>query len=512
MTSPTPTYGSQVQGGGIAVFDPNTGKALAGAGTYNPNNGLKIQQTPINANIIGNTMPIEIPQVNNTQAQTALGITANAAAQPENNPITEPQPVQESGSQSISQKIQELIGFQGTQGAATAQLQNEQGLTQKQQAVNDINTKITTTKKAYEDQIKEIRKNSEGKFAGAVEQDINNLTRVANEDLANLAIIQASANGNLQTAQEIVDTKIKAEFEPIQNQIASYTQLYNLVQNDLTESEKLAVQDQINTKNNDMQALLGAKKQAYDTALQNGAPANVLKSIGEATTPDMAYQAVGQYGVNKLDNQYKQAQIANIYNSIQQDQIAAQEKLTQLPSAVQTKVQTVASQFDGEQAVKNYQTSAEAVDAVKNAGNTSTDDQARIYAFAKVMDPNSVVRESEYDTVQKYSQAVLTHAGIKAKRIFDNSGLLTPEARKLMLDTLNNRLASSKKAYDNIYNSYASRINKVTGKADGKDYITDYSAAFNQDTPSTPSLPKNGDTKDWNGVTYKVVNGVWTPQ
>jgi hypothetical protein len=31
-----------------------------------------------------------------------------------------------------------------------------------------------------------------------------------------------------------------------------------------------------------------------------------------------------------------------------------------------------------------------------------------VYAFAKIMDPESVVREGEYETVKKYSQSLLS--------------------------------------------------------------------------------------------------------
>ncbi len=149
-----------------------------------------------------------------------------------------------------------------------------------------------------------------------------------------------------------------------------------------------------------------------------------------------------------------------------------------IDSSTLTKVMTIANQFDGEQAIKNYQVSAEAIDAIKRAGNTPTDDISRVYAFAKVMDPNSVVREGEYDTVQKYAQAVLQAYGLKGKRIFENSGFLTQEARNFLLTTLNNRLKSSEKAFDNIYSEYGRRINKITGQTDGTDYISNYKQAF----------------------------------
>ena len=163
---------------------------------------------------------------------------------------------------------------------------------------------------------------------------------------------------------------------------------------------------------------------------------------------------------------------------------------TGLSTSVLTKVQTIAGQFDGEQAVKSYQLTAEAIDAVRNAGNTPTDDIQRVYAFAKVMDPNSVVREGEYKTVQDYSQAVLQAAGLKAARVFTNTGFLTPEARKFMLSTLENRFKSSEKAYKNIHSEYGRRIDKITGDSDGIDYITDYSKPFESSAPKSKTVSK----------------------
>lgn len=166
-----------------------------------------------------------------------------------------------------------------------------------------------------------------------------------------------------------------------------------------------------------------------------------------------------------------------------------------LDTSTLTKVMTIANSFDGEQAVKSYQISAEAIDSIKSAGDTPTDDISRVYVFAKVMDPNSVVREGEYKTVQDYSTALLERMGLKAKRVFDNSGFLTEEARNFMLLTLENRLKSSEKAYKNIYDEYGRRINKLTGSDDGVDYLPDYSKAFKPKIEYETEVRKMIDTK-----------------
>lgn len=152
-----------------------------------------------------------------------------------------------------------------------------------------------------------------------------------------------------------------------------------------------------------------------------------------------------------------------------------------LPSATLTKVQTMANAFDNNQIVKDFNTIATQIDFVNSLGTTPTDDISRVYAFAKVMDPNSAVKEGEYDTIQEYATAVFERAGLKAKRVFDNTGFLTPEARSFMSTTLESRLSSQKKPYQNLFNEYGRRINNITGTEDGTDYLTNYAAAFPTD-------------------------------
>lgn len=139
-------------------------------------------------------------------------------------------------------------------------------------------------------------------------------------------------------------------------------------------------------------------------------------------------------------------------------------------------INQIAGSFDNEPITKEYNTIAAQLQALKSAGTSPTDDIQRIYAFAKVMDPNSVVREGEYNTVQQYSQALLTQYGLKAKRVFDNSGFLTPEARTFLQNTLQNRFNQTETQYNNLRNSYQQRIQNV--QSGGFNTLTDYGGAF----------------------------------
>ncbi len=143
-----------------------------------------------------------------------------------------------------------------------------------------------------------------------------------------------------------------------------------------------------------------------------------------------------------------------------------------------TKIAQKAGQFDNEPIVKDYNTVATQINYYNQLGNESTDDVARVYAFAKVMDPGSAVRSDEYKNVQDYAQALLENVGLKAKRVFDNTGFLTDEARAFMKKTLNGKLDVQEKTYKNVYDEYGRIINKISGGNDGKDFLTDYSKGY----------------------------------
>lgn len=152
-------------------------------------------------------------------------------------------------------------------------------------------------------------------------------------------------------------------------------------------------------------------------------------------------------------------------------------------------VSAQARTYDTNQVVKNTQVMSEAVSFASGLDSNTknpADDQALIYAFAKAMDPNSVVREGEYATVQKYAQSWAESFGFNAQRIFSNTAFLTPQARQNMKKTIQSRFRAAQGQYKVVRESYVKKINKITGMQDGEDWLTDYGAAFPTDaTPNT---------------------------
>lgn len=155
--------------------------------------------------------------------------------------------------------------------------------------------------------------------------------------------------------------------------------------------------------------------------------------------------------------------------------------LSKIPKEFVSSVTQKVGAFDNEQGVKNYQVALDARNFVRSLPNDTknpSDDQALIYAFAKVMDPASSVREGEYATVQKYAQSWANQYGSSLNQAISGTGFLTSEARKNIKETLENKYVSQKKSYDSLLGQYTQTIDNMAGnKGIGKELIQDYSAA-----------------------------------
>jgi hypothetical protein len=166
--------------------------------------------------------------------------------------------------------------------------------------------------------------------------------------------------------------------------------------------------------------------------------------------------------------------------------------LSTLDPKTATNVRLLSNQFKTEPIVKTYNTVASALQFVRSISDSTknpADNQGIIYAFAKAMDPDSVVREGEYATVQKYAQSMLDSFGFNAMRVINNQEFLTPEAIRNLKTTIEARSKPIIQQYENLYNEYGRRLNLTTGQSNGTQYLTNYSQAFTPTVPQTQSRP-----------------------
>lgn len=164
-----------------------------------------------------------------------------------------------------------------------------------------------------------------------------------------------------------------------------------------------------------------------------------------------------------------------------------QSVLAKIPKEYLTAVTGKANQFDAEQQVKNFQVIQNTMDTIRNIPTNTknpSDDQMLIYGFAKIMDPNSVVREGEYKTVQDYAQSLFNKYSAGMQQAFTGEGFLTEQARSNIKRTLEAKAKTSKKEYENIRSQYIKSIDKLAGKKVGADILQDYAINV-QEAPQT---------------------------
>jgi hypothetical protein len=278
-----------------------------------------------------------------------------------------------------------------------------------------------------------------------------------------------------------------------------------------------------------IQKVIG-KPSAKLSELQTFAQLPVGKPQGKTRVPPMAGSfedyVQRKHGENATPEQILQAR-KEYQQSDDRPRITVNTGGGGYPPAVQRRVDAIVKGFDLQPIVKKTQTMAEAVSFADGLDiNTSNpaDDQALIYAFAKAMDPESVVREGEYATVQKYAQSWAQTFGFNAQRIFSNTSFLTPEARANLKKTIRAKFDAGRGQYENVRKEYGRKIERITQKPGGIEELTDFGAAFPQDAqqgkntpPVVPATagsaaPKrrrapNGDLVEWDGKGWFKVGG-----
>lgn len=192
--------------------------------------------------------------------------------------------------------LAKYLGLQndiGGQAQVRNDLNTTLGVDKKQQNYIDSFNQYQSKKVSYDQQVERIY-NEPGITREQATQQVGEISRRNNADLANMAVITQAAQGNYQAALDIVDRKIKAEFDPIQQQIDNLGKFLETNNADLTSSEKVALENTRFQLQTNMTNLISAKQNAHQFALQQGIQdPRVLQAIDNAQTPADVYTAVG---------------------------------------------------------------------------------------------------------------------------------------------------------------------------------------------------------------------------
>lgn len=163
------------------------------------------------------------------------------------------------------EQLATLLDKQGTKTQRFNEVAEESKLFESEQAYRDAQAEEARIDRQYENRLRQMREGAVGMSEGALQAQEYELGRKRSQEKADLAIVTAARLGDYNTAQSIVEQKIDAEFEPIKDQIATLEKFLTLNQDDLTESEKILLQAQIDQQTSQAES-------DYDNAiLQNQA-------------------------------------------------------------------------------------------------------------------------------------------------------------------------------------------------------------------------------------------------
>jgi hypothetical protein len=273
-------------------------------------------KTPTDVTRLGTIAPQVQPTVNNVPSQTLANTVGTMSEQFQSAPAPAPVPAP-APQQSVLQKtLADIMGVSTqleSKGERTLEIQQEEGIFEKQARSKQIENEMMAKSRAYDKQIEEARKNQEGKLRGGVQIDMQGLEARKNSELADLAIQYKVANDDYAGAWSIAQAKIDAEFAPLVARLDTLKSYYQLAQNDMTESEKLQAQTKIREQESALDFQRTKELKAYEQTIRESDP---------------MYQA---------QLRTEQAQAANIYDQMRERQSRASEEMLKATTEAQKK-------------------------------------------------------------------------------------------------------------------------------------------------------------------------------
>lgn len=224
---------------------------------------------------------------------------------------------------------------------------------------------------------------------------------------------------------------------------------------------------------------LSSKTKESILAIQASAPDAGITATDDYETAIQKYRNSSTY---KRDVRKAEAEINKIEADAQEARTKAKVSgsgglLNDLPVSIQNRVLMMAKDFGASDIVKKYNATVDAINIINGIDvktQNPADHQTIVYAFAKSLDPESVVREGEYATIKKYAQSLIDKYKKEINQAINGTGFLSEDAIKNIQSTMNNNYRSRKPAYDAAQAETSRVINNVAGREVSGEVLIDY--------------------------------------
>ena len=321
--NPSDTY-KYVKAGGNqevgTVTAPNPAVAMATAPGIDITSGV---QGPIDVNSLkGTATPMKVSTpAPSTTASSVIGVAGDIAQQQQQ--MSAEQQAYEKSKSEIG-NLMEQVGGKTAEGMSLAE---SSGLNEKVKQIATTNAEILAIKNANN----QARANLRG--AGLTQEQIAQQENAINTrdafKITNLEMENAFRSINADALQKSINTQLALKYEPLETKLEIAKMNYQDNKDFFTKSEQRAYESKVREEERKI-----AKEKADDQnkfalltkAMENSVqiPANLLSQINDPKTDSKkAASILAGAGIsleNKLDKQYKQAQIAKMYQDIAESQ------------------------------------------------------------------------------------------------------------------------------------------------------------------------------------------------
>lgn len=399
-------------------------------------------------------------------------------------------------SKSIEELISGLTQKDSVLNSEEVKQQNEI-VRQRQQEVNNYTAQLNSIVAKQNQDLLNLR--GIGSTEGVTETVYGGQAATINREAAIRALpIQAqiaAAQGNLELAQDYLAQVKEVKQEQIDNEYNYNMAKFKAVYDVLTAKEK-----------RQLDKIAQNEERAYANAKTN---LETQKSWAELAIKQGKSNLVAQINAVNVGDPNFTEKMGRIVSQIPGATSTGGGVLSTLPTSIQGKIISIAQGVTDSPIGKRYNAAVESVNTVNGIDAKSknpADHQAIVYAFAKALDPDSAVKEGEYDTIKKYAQSTVDKYKKEITNAINGTGFLSEGAIKNIQTTMSNLLISRKPQFENLVKEQARIIDNIAGKPVSSEIMIDYTGGVGVDTQSSgnTSKPAPGAIIESGGKRYRI--------
>lgn len=220
--------------------------------------------------------------------------------------------------QSFTELINAQLGAPTREELEATAYATRGGVDEIRSELNDLNSKIIAEQRSLQNKVRQLKKNPQGLFAGALDDAIADAETESLQRQADLAIIQMSVQGRFDSAKEIADRAIDARYAREERKLNALSMIYSRNKELFDTSEQRQFEEAQAKRKREFDKQKADEEQVMDlalNALKNGAPRSVYEQMMAQKKPADAISAGGAY-IDANDRAFKELQIANLRSQI----------------------------------------------------------------------------------------------------------------------------------------------------------------------------------------------------